>query len=123
MSASLSWAIVKRLCEENQVDVIFSLALYDTDTKVDYKITTMKLPNSLGIDVDVLAQEVALVTNVVSGWRIYDSHTKVVIDECSHIKNMMFRGKGINPMKAFEAIADHNETAQEYSRNLGIAYA
>lgn len=123
MPASLSWALVERLCEENQVDVIFSLAFYDTDTKANYKISTMKLPNSLGIDVDVPAQEVTMATNVLSGWRIYDPHTKEIVDERFYTKNMMFRGRGINPMKAVEAVANRNETVQEYSRNLGIAYA
>ena len=123
MPASLSWDLVERLCEENQVDAIFSLAFYDTDTKADYNITTMKLPNSIGIDVDVPAQEVSLATKVVSGWRIYDPHTKEVVDERFYNKNMIFRGRGINPMKAVEAVAGRNETVQEYSRNLGIAYA
>ncbi|MBT8320098.1 MAG: hypothetical protein KJO90_00355, partial [Eudoraea sp.] len=34
LPASLSWEEVERLCKENGVDVIFSLALYDTDTRV-----------------------------------------------------------------------------------------
>ncbi|WP_027076124.1 DUF6340 family protein [Maribacter antarcticus] len=83
----------------------------------------MKLPKSLGIYVDWPVQEVTLATNIVHGWRIYDPHTKVVIDECSYTKNMMISGRGINPMKALKAIANRNETLQEYSRNLGIAYA
>lgn len=123
LPATLSWDLVERLCEENEVDVIFSLAFYDTDTKADYKIITMKLPNSFGIDVDVPAQEVTLATNVVSGWRIYDPQIKEVVDERLFNKNMTFRGKGINPMKAIEAVAGRNETVQEYSRNVGIAYA
>jgi len=123
LPATLSWDLVERLCEENQVDVIFSLAFYDTDTKADYKISTMKLPNSLGVDVDVPAQEVTLATNVVNGWRIYDPQIKEVVDERLFNKNMTFRGKGINPMKAIEAVAGRNETVQEYSRNVGIAYA
>ncbi len=123
LPATLSWDLVERLCEENQVDVIFSLAFYDTDTKADYKITTMKLPNSFGVDVDLPAQEVTLVTQVTNGWRIYDPQTKEVVDEHLFNKNMTFRGKGINPMKAIEAVASRNETVQEYSRNVGIAYA
>lgn len=123
LPATLSWDLVDRICEEHQVDVLFSLAFYDTDTKADYKITTMKLPNSLGVDVDVPAQEVTLATNVVNGWRVYDPQIKEVVDERLFNKNMVFRGKGINPMKAVEAVAGRNETVQEYSKNVGIAYA
>ncbi len=123
MPTSLSWETVEQLCEQYQVDVLFSLAFYDTNTKADYKLATMKLPNSFGISVDVPAHEVTLATTVVNGWRIYDPHTKEVVDEHFYDKNMMFVGRGINPMKAVEAVVGRNETVKEYSRNVGIAYA
>ena len=123
MPATLSWELVEKICSENKVDVLFSLEFYDTDTKADYRVTTMKLPNSLGVNVDVPAQEVTLATQVVSGWRVYDPHIKMVVDEKLYTKNMAFRGKGINPIKAVEAVANRNDTVQEYSRNVGIAYA
>lgn len=123
LPATLSWDLVDRICEEHQVDVLFSLAFYDTDTKADYRITTMKLPNSLGVDMDVPAHEVTLATNVVNGWRLYDPQIRQVVDERLFNKNMVFRGKGINPLKAVEAVAGRNETVQEYSKNVGIAYA
>jgi hypothetical protein len=123
LPATLSWELVEKICLENEVDVLFSLEFYDTDTKADYRVTTMKLPNSLGVDVDVPAQEVTLATKVVSGWRVYDPHIKVVVDERLYTKHMAFSGKGINPLKAIEAVASRNETVQEYSRNVGIAYA
>lgn len=123
LPATLSWELVERICQENQVDVLFSLAYYDTDTKADYRLTTLKLPNSLGVDVDVPAHEVTLSTRVVNGWRIYDPQIKEVVDERLFNKNMVFRGKGINPMKAVEAVAGRNETVREYSKNMGIAYA
>lgn len=123
LPATLSWELVERICLENEVDVLFSLEFYDTDTKADYRVTTMKLPNNLGVNVDVPAQEVTLATNIVSGWRVYDPQLKIVIDEQVYNKNMAFRGKGINPIKAIEAVASRNESVQEYSRNVGIAYA
>ncbi len=123
LPATLSWDIIEKLCEENAVDVIFSLAFYDTDTKTDFRVTTMKLPNNLGVDVDVPAHEVTLNTMVNCGWRLYDPQSKEVVDEHLYTKNMAFQGRGINPMKAVEAVASRNETVQEYSRNVGIAYA
>lgn len=111
--AKLSWEMVEKVCKENNVDVIFSLAYYDTDTKTDYKVTTMKLPNSVGVDVDVPAQEVTLNTKVNCGLRLYDPVIKQVVDERIYTKNMAFKGKGVNPMKALEAVASRNETVQE----------
>ncbi len=123
LPSSMTWEMVERLCEAYQVDVIFSLAFYDTDTRADYRITSMKLPNNLGINVDVPAQEVTLRTQVVNGWRIYDPQSKQILDEFLYNKNMVFRGRGINPIKAVEAITNRNEAVKEYSRNVGIAYA
>lgn len=123
LPATLSWELVERICLENEVDALFSLEFYDMDTKADYRVTTMKLPNNLGVNVDVPAQEVTLATNIMSGWRVYDPEQKIVMDEQVYNKNMTFRGKGINPMKAIEAVANRNESVQEYSRNVGIAYA
>lgn len=123
LPSSMTWEMVEGLCEAYQVDVIFSLAFFDTDTRADYRITSMKLPNNLGINVDVPAQEVTLRTQVVNGWRIYDPQSKQILDEFLYNKNMMFRGRGINPIKAVEAVANRNEAVKEYSRNVGIAYA
>ena len=123
LPASLSWDLIEKLCAENNVDVIFSLAFYDTDTKTSFKVTTMPVENNLGVKVSVPAQEVELNTFVTCGWRLYDPQSKLVIDEHIYNKNMLFTGKGINPIKAVEAVKRRNETVQEYSQNVGIAYA
>lgn len=123
LPATLSWEIIDMLCEAYNVDVIFSLAFYDTNTKSSFKVTTMPLENNLGIKVNVPAQEVTLNTFVNCGWRLYDPKTKLVIDERIYSKEMLFHGQGINPIKAVEAVKQRNETIQEYSRNVGAAYA
>lgn len=123
LPATLSWEIIEKICAENNVDVIFSLAFYDTNTKSSFKVTTMPVENNLGIKVNVPAQEVSLNTLVNCGWRLYDPQTRLVIDERIYTKNMLFTGQGINPIKAVEAVKRRNETVQEYSKNVGIAYA
>lgn len=123
LPATLSWETIEQLCEENNVDVIFSLAFYDTDTKTSYKLTTMPFENNFGVKVNVPAQEVTLNTFVTCGWRLYIPKSKLVIDDYLYNKNMLFTGKGINPLKAIEAVKRRNETIQEYSKNVGIAYA
>ncbi|WP_158978440.1 DUF6340 family protein [Cellulophaga sp. L1A9] len=123
LPATLSWETIEKLCEEFDVAVIFSLAFYDTDTKSSFKVTTMPLENNLGVKVNVPAQEVTLNTLVNCGWRVYDPATKLILDEKNYTKEMIFHGQGINPLKAVEAVKQRNETIQEYSRNVGIAYA
>ena len=121
--ASLSWETIEKLCSEYDVDVIISLAYYDTDTKATLSVDTNKLPVNVGVDINVPETQISLKTNVKCGWRLYDPQTKEIVDECIFNKNMNFSGRGINPMKALEAVAGRNETVQEYSKNVGIAYA
>ena len=120
--ASLSWDIIENICEANSVDAIFSLAFYDTDTQVSYKPTMMELPNSLGVKVSVPAHEVTLNTLIKNGWRIYNPRTKQIVDEFGYTDHLVSSGKGINPVKAIEAVARRNEAVEELSRNIGYAY-
>ncbi|PXX22098.1 DUF6340 family protein [Arenibacter sp. ARW7G5Y1] len=120
--ASLSWDKIENICEANGVDAIFSLAFYDTDTQVSYKPSMMELPNSLGVKVSVPAHEVTLNTLIKNGWRIYNPRTKQIVDEFGYTDHLVSSGKGINPVKAIEAVARRNEAVEELSRNIGYAY-
>lgn len=120
--ASLSWEVIEEICESNGVDVIFSLAFYDTDTKVSYKPSVKQLPNNLGVKVAVPAHEVTLNTLIKNGWRIYNPRNRQVVDEFMYTDQLVSSGKGINPVKAIEAVARRNEAVEELSKNMGYAY-
>ncbi len=121
--ANLSWEEIDKLCQENGVDAIFSLAFYDTDTKIDYRASSMQLPNDLGIKVAVPAHEITLHTLVKNGWRIYDPKYGTIADELLCNEQLVSMGKGINPIKAYEAIAGRKEAVIRYSSNMGADYA
>ncbi|MCX2719660.1 DUF6340 family protein [Lentiprolixibacter aurantiacus] len=123
LPAALSWDEIDRLCEEQQVDAIFSLALYDTDTRVSYNMTTLQLPNDLGIKVNVPAHELHLNTLIRNGWRIYDARDQFLADEFLCEGQVMVSGKGINPVKAYEAILNRKEAIMDRSAVLGENYS
>lgn len=120
--ATLSWETIEKLCRSNGLDAIFSLAFYDTDTKISYKGTIMQLPNNLGIKVPVPGHEVQLNTQINNGWRIYMPFNKQIVDEFTYTDHLVSTGKGINPVKALEAVARRNESVEELSKNIGYAY-
>ena len=113
---------MEQLCAENEVDAIFSLSFYDTDTQIDYRATTMLIPNDLAIKVAVPAHELTLHTMIKNGWRIYDPHQKSIADELVCQDQVVSVGKGINPVKAYEAIAGRREAVLQYSNNMGVSY-
>lgn len=123
LPATLSWEQVEELCVQFDVDVIFSLAFYDTDTKVDYKQTTIQYPNSLGVKLPIPGHEVTLKTLIKNGWRVYDPQSKRILDEYFFNKNVVAVGQGINPMEAVKAVINRKEAVVEQSKNIGNAYA
>ena len=121
--ASLPWTVIEELCETYEVDAIFSLEFYDTDTKAHYKLTTMTVPNDLGIKAEIPAHGLTLNTRIKNGWRIYDPQRKLVLDELSTYDMVSSKGEGINPVKAFEAIIGRKQAVLEISSKLGTSYA
>ena len=121
--STLTWNEIETLCEEYKVDAIFSLAFYDTDTKVSYKATMLNIPNDLGVKVAVPAHELTLNTLVENGWRVYDPYFKRIADELVFSDHVISVGKGINPIKAYEAILGRKEAVLHQSKYMGMDYA
>jgi len=121
--STLTWNEIETLCEEYKVDAIFSLAFYDTDTKVSYKATMLEIPNDLGIKVAVPAHELTLNTLVENGWRVYDPYANSIADEFVFSDHVISVGRGINPIKAYEAIIGRKEAVLHQSKYMGMDYA
>lgn len=121
--STLTWNVIETLCEEYKVDAIFSLAFYDTDTKVNLKVTTMDIPNDLGVKVAVPAHELTLNTLIENGWRVYDPYNKRIADELVFSDHVVSVGKGINPIRAYEAILGRKEAVLHQSKYMGMDYA
>lgn len=120
--ATLPWETVDRLCRENGVDLIFSLAYYDTDTQVSFKMGSGQLPNEIGLKVSVPMHEATLNTQISNGWRTYDPKTRTIVDEFEYGDQFVSVGKGVNPLKAVEAVSRRNESVLQYSEDMGNAY-
>ncbi len=123
LPATLTWDQVDAICEKYNVDVLFSLAYYDTDTKASAQATEMEIPNAFGVKVKVPAVALTLRTNIQNGWRIYDPATKQVLDEYSFNNNLVSSGQGINPIKAVKTIMNRKEEVVETSSHIGDYYA
>ena len=122
LPATMDWESIDEICRLHDVDAIVSLAFYDTETKVDYRMTTMLIPNEFGIKVAVPAHELTLNTLIKNGWRVYDPVRRVLADELLCQDRVVSVGKGINPVKAYEAIAGRKEAVLQYSSNMGADY-
>ena len=120
--AALNWQAVQEICDANNVDVLFSLEFYDTDTQVDYELTTVNIPNDLGIKAALPGHKVTLNTAIKNGWRVYDPQSKLILDEYINNNHITSIGSGINPMKAVEAVIGRKEAVKQRSSNIGNSY-
>jgi len=122
--SALSWETVERICYENDVDAIFALSFYDTDTKIDYKAVPITIEGPFGINIPAIENHATSSTIIKSGWRIYDPINKYILDEFVINEYVNARGVGINPMKAVEAIViGRKEDILQVSSNIGHSYA
>ncbi|MGB5385554.1 MAG: DUF6340 family protein [Eudoraea sp.] len=118
----LDWNTVESLCNNYDVDAIFSMAYYDSDTRVSLKKTTMEQLNLLRVKEKVAAQQITLETLIENGWRIYDPSSKLLIDEFTFNNQIVSTAKGLDPYEALQAIEDRAESIVEKSKQTGSSY-
>ncbi len=121
-SAPLSWDIVDKICRENHVDALFSLELFDTDSKVNYAATPVSLKTPLG-NVPGIEHRVSMITTVKTGWRIYDPASRNILDEFPLSRNLTFSAQGINPAAAAGALINRKEAVKQVSAQAAQYYA
>ncbi len=118
----LSWEIVKQICNETGTDALFSLELFDTDTKINYstKPTDIKTPF---VKIPLLEHQASMETFVKTGWRIYDPESQMILDEYNLGKSIVTSGRGINPALAAGALIGRKDAVNQVSNKVGHSYA
>lgn len=120
--AALPWATVEQICKDNNVDVLFSLEFYDTDTKADLQLTTVTIPNDFGIKAKIPGHKITLNTVIKNGWRVYDPLNKQLLDQVVTNEYVTSIGEGINPVRAVEAVIGRKEAVKQVSSAIGNNY-
>ncbi len=121
-ASQLSWDVVQQICDEYQADALFSLELFDTDSKISYAAIPVKANTPLG-NIPVVEHRATMLTLVKTGWRIYDPLSKNILDEFAVAKDISYSGRGINPVVAANAIIGRKEAVKEVGQRSGQAYA
>jgi hypothetical protein len=120
--APLTWEIVDMICSEKSSDALFALERYDTDTKVNYSSRKVDIETPVGA-IPGLEHEVTMETLVKTGWRIYYPSSRQILDEYSYAESIVFSSKGVNPLKAAEALIGRKEAVNQVSNKAGRGYA
>lgn len=121
--APIAWETVEKMAQKNKIDYLIELSYFDTDTKVDYKTITTQNNNIAGIKIPLIEHQATISTLLKNGWRIYDVKNKTILNEVEHSDVVTSVGRGINPMKAVEAILGRKENVLAISSKIGQNYA
>jgi hypothetical protein len=100
----LSWGKVEEICRSNNLDVLFSLELFHTGTRIN-----LGAPGSFA-------------TTISLGWRIYDPQNKIVLDEYTMAQDLNFGGSGLIALDAVSALMNHKENVMGVSYQMGQSY-
>ena len=118
-----TWKRIAAICEENDVDAIFSLSTHHTETQFSLKKTKIEERGMLRRKAKMSGQEITLETLIENGWRIYDPKQRVLVDEFTSHDQVVATAKGVSSVDALQAIDNRRETLLEQSMGSGNSYA
>ena len=106
----IDWDQLNSICVENNVDALFALASFQTDTEVSIKKTRIEQKNLLREVVKIPGNEITLRTMIENGWRIYDPAERSILDEITINDELTSSAQGEDPYMAFQAIEDRKDS-------------
>jgi Family of unknown function (DUF6340) len=120
--SALAWDSVEKICRESKTDALFSLELFDTESKLNYAASPTQV--NLGVtSLPAIEHQVNMTTFVKTGWRIYDPATRTILDEYILGRDISSSGAGINPVVAASGLVGRKEAVKEVGNKAGEAYA
>ena len=118
----LSWEIVNKICKETGANALFSLEMFDTDTRISYSTRPVDLKVPF-VKIPGIEHEADMETIVKTGWRIYDPAAQLILDEYNLAESIVFSGRGINPVLAAGGIIGRKDAVNQVSNKAGHSYA
>jgi hypothetical protein len=112
---------VEKICRESHADVLFSLELFDAESKVNVGAAPGLLTNALGA-VAALDQPFGVNTRVKTGWRIYDPSSRNILDEFVLYNDLNFQGGVGNPVRAANSLLGRQEAVKQAGIDAGQSY-
>jgi hypothetical protein len=118
----IPWDELRGLCTRNGLDAVFSLAFYQTDTRISEKRSSMEELDLMRMKVIIPARELTLETLIENGWRIYDPFDQRVLDEIEINEQVVIQAKGENALKALQSMDGRADSLLSRSRGSGSVF-
>lgn len=122
-AAPLSWKDVETICNDQGVDVLFVLEVFDTDLKVVPLTQPPKIENAVDVLNTVTQVQANINTTVKTGWRIYDPKNKYLLDEYPMSDFMSVTASAATALNTVEAMMGRKEAIKQSANRMGAAYS
>lgn len=120
----LSWVEVEKICENNGIDVLFVLEVFDSELKViPLTPAPAKINNVMDVINTATQLQANLVTTIKTGWRIYDPASKQILDEYPMTENLTITANVSTIVNTTEAMLGRKEAIKVASNSMGRYYA
>ena len=121
--SQLSWTEVESICNNNGVDILFVMEIFDTELKVVPINTPKKIDNVIDVLNTIAQAQVNITTIVKTGWRIYDPKNKYILDEYPLTDYLTFTANASTAVNTTEALLGRKEAIKQSANRLGHVYA
>ncbi len=118
----VAWQSIANLCEQHELDAIFALANYETDTEVKLKKTSYLALDLIRVENKVRGHELTVETLIENGWRIYEPKSQKILDEFSSREEIVSIGQGLTPVRALEDLGSRHDDVVYQGKLSGTQY-
>lgn len=118
----IAWQSIQEICGAHELDAVFALASYDTETHIKVKKKAYLALDLIRVRNKVRGHEITVETLIENGWRIYEPNSKAVLDEFVFKGAIVSRGQGQTPSRALENLGSRQEDFIAQSREDGSKY-
>lgn len=118
----IAWQSIQQICEANELDAVFALASYDTETHIKVKKKAYLALDLIRVQNKVRGHEITVETLIENGWRIYEPKSRAVLDEFVFKGAIVSKGHGQTPTRALENLGSRQEDFITQSREDGTKY-
>lgn len=118
----LSWADVRKICEENKADAVIALEAFDSDSRMHRDTRPVTVTNKDGSKTTVPEYIATLNMRLTCGWRIYDLKNERIIDEHRDVAEMGFDSKGPTPQAAESGLPWRRDCVKRTGGRAGDQY-
>ncbi|MES2567234.1 MAG: DUF6340 family protein [Bacteroidota bacterium] len=122
--SQLSWPEVENICKSQEVDLLFILEVFSSELKV---VPLNVPPPGINTVVDILnaatQARVNIITTIKLGWRIYDPHNLMILEEYPMVENLTVTAGAVNIINTTEAMLGRKEAIKQSANKMGYSYA